>query len=297
MQILLVWKSKYNPIKRDIVHQSKCNGGLGLMNVLYKAQSILISTFLKQFLNSQENHSFLKYYCSLRLNPLFNIRELPRNVSYVCPKYLDNLVHLTRKLIHIPKFPNVNSRDIYSLFLTEVQLPGNQTLAINWKISWKHLTFAYMDIHERELMFKLLHNIITTKKRLYQIKRTDSPLCEVWHVNEDSKHMFSECIKLSLLNTYFKNLLRSLCGIECGNIIKTLHLDIKGQSKKDTNTAIILTSSYISTVWFNRASRVQIQPSLYQTSILRHKVMLSMILNQKMCKIFSEKYCDIENHL
>ena len=113
MQILLVWKSKYNPIKRDIVHQSKCNGGLGLMNVLYKAQSILISTFLKQFLNSQENHSFLKYYCSLRLNPLFNIRELPRNVSYVCPKYLDNLVHLTRKLIHIPKFPNVNSRDIY----------------------------------------------------------------------------------------------------------------------------------------------------------------------------------------
>ena len=109
--------------------------------------------------------------------------------------------------------------------------------------------------------------------------------------------MFSECTKLNLLITYFKNLLRNICGIECGNINKTLHLDIKCQSKKDTNTAVILTSSYISTVWFNRASRVQIQPSLYQTSILRHKVMLSMILNQKMCKIFSEKYCDIESHL
>ena len=79
-------------------------------------------------------------------------------------------------------------------------------------------------------------------------------------------------------------------------INKALHLDIKCQSKKDTNTAFILTS-YISTVWFNRASRVQIQPSLYQTSILRHKAMLSMIINQKMSKIFSEKYCDIESHL
>ena len=146
-------------------------------------------------------------------------------------------------------------------------------------------------------MFKFLHNIITTKKRLYQIKRTASPLCEVCNVNEDSNHMFSECIKLNLLSNYFKNILRNICGVECVNINKILHLDLKGQTKKDTNTAVILTSSYISTVWFNRASRVQIQPSLYQTQILRHKTMLSMILNQKMNKIFSEKYCDTERHL
>ena len=70
----------------------------------------------------------------------------------------------------------------------------NQTLAINRKVSWKHLTFAYMDIHEREIMFKLLHNIITTKQRLYQIKRTNSPSCEIYHVNEDIKHILSECM-------------------------------------------------------------------------------------------------------
>ena len=81
-----LWLSKYNPLKRDNVHQCKYNGGLGVLNVLHKAQSILVSTFLKQFLNSQEDESILKYYCSLRVNPIFNIRETPLNVSSACPK-------------------------------------------------------------------------------------------------------------------------------------------------------------------------------------------------------------------
>ena len=263
----------------------------------FKAQSILVSTFLKQFLNSSENNSIIKYYCSLRLNPIFNIRELPLNVSYVCPKYLENLVLLTRKLIHIPKFPNVNSRAIYAIFLPKVQSPANLVITTNWKRSWKNMNFVYIDIREREVIFKFLHNILTTKKRLYQIKRSDSPLCEICHVYEDAKHMFSECFKVKLVSDYFKSILRNVCGIECRDINPILHLDIKAQSKKETNSAVILTSSYISTVWFNRASNAQIQPSLYQTSILKHKNMLSMILNQKMIEIFTKEYCDIERRL
>ena len=108
--------------------------------------------------------------------------------------------------------------------------------------------------------------------------------------------MFSECTKLNLLITYFKHLLRNICGIECGNINKTLHLDIC-QSKKDTNTAIILTTSYISTVWYNRGNIAQLQPSFFQTSILKHKSLLSIILKNKMIEIFSNKYCQIEENL
>ena len=228
-----LWLSKYNPIKRDNVHQSKYNGGLGVLNVAHKAQSILVSTFLKHFLSSEENDSILKHYCSLRLNPIFNIRELPSNVSFMCPKYLDNLVQSTRKLIHIPKFPNINSQAIYSTFLPKVQSPENHAITTNWKRSWKNMNFVYMDIREREIMFKFLHNIITTKKRLHQIKHAESPLCETCHVHEDTKHMFAECIKVIILNDYFKKLLRNVCGIECRNINRILHLDITANSKKD----------------------------------------------------------------
>ena len=84
----------------------------------------------------------------------------------------------TRKLIHIPKFPNINSQAIYSTFLPKVQSPENHAITTNWKRSWKNMNFVYMDIREREIMFKFLHNIITTKKWLRQIKRAESPLCE-----------------------------------------------------------------------------------------------------------------------
>ena len=87
-----LWLSKYNPIKRDNVHQCKLNGGLGVLNVFQKAQAILLSTFLNHFLNSGENDSILKYYCSIRLNPIFNIREMPLNVSFICPKYLNDII-------------------------------------------------------------------------------------------------------------------------------------------------------------------------------------------------------------
>ena len=65
-----LWKSKLNPIKRDVVYQEKIKGGLGVFNVLLKSQCIIASTFLKHFLDSQENDSFLKYFCSIRVNPI-----------------------------------------------------------------------------------------------------------------------------------------------------------------------------------------------------------------------------------
>ena len=96
---------------------------------------------------------------------------------------------------------------------------------------------------------------------------------------------------------HFNNLLRNICNIECRDMNKILHLDIKAQSKQDTNTAVVLTTSYISTIWFNRGNNVQIRPSLYQTSILKHKRLLSIILKNKMIKLFSNKYCNIEGSL
>ena len=49
------WQSNYNPIKREVLYQSKDEGGLGIFNVFYKLHGIFVSTFLKHFLNSEEN--------------------------------------------------------------------------------------------------------------------------------------------------------------------------------------------------------------------------------------------------
>ena len=35
-----IWKYNYDPIKRDVLCNPKCNGGIGIVNVFYKAKSI-----------------------------------------------------------------------------------------------------------------------------------------------------------------------------------------------------------------------------------------------------------------
>ena len=88
--------------------------------------------------------------------------------------------------------------------------------------------------------------------------------------------------------------MKTVCNIDNMNIDRILHLDIKAGSKKDTNTAILLTTSYIATVWFNRDTGTQIQPSLYKSCITRHRSILSMILKQKMKDLFSVNYCNFD---
>ncbi|CAL4102396.1 unnamed protein product, partial [Meganyctiphanes norvegica] len=235
-----LWLAKYNPIKRDIVYQSTHTGGLNVFNVFHKSHTILTATFIKQFLNSLENDSIMKYYCALRLNPIFNIMDTPTNVSYQCPKYFENIIALVKQNIHVPKFPNITSLDIYSISLPKTLPTVSQNRNINWKRSWKHLNFKFINIRAREIAFKLMHNILTTKMRLYQIKRSDSPLCKICKVNEDIKHMFIDCVKVRTLFCYFEKAIKRVCNISNINI-NTLHLDFKLGCKQDTNTAILLT--------------------------------------------------------
>ena len=96
-----------NPVKRGAIYQSKSKGGLGIFDVYFKAKCILTSTFLKQFLDAQEKKSFLKYFCSMRLNPMFNIRELPTNLTFTCPWYFNEIVNTLRTCLHIKNFPNI----------------------------------------------------------------------------------------------------------------------------------------------------------------------------------------------
>ena len=188
----------------------------------------------------------------------------------------------------------LKSIDIYSFFLPKTQPIVQQNTNINWNRAWKNLNFKFINIREREIVFKLLHNILTTKKRLFQIKRARSPICVLCNVNEDISHMFTRCIKVRILLRYFGDILKNVCNIDNMDIDRILYLDIKAGSKQDTNTAIILTTSYIATVWFNRDTGTPVQPSLYKSCITRHRTILSMILKQKMKEIFSVKYCSFD---
>ena len=145
----------------------------------------------------------------------------------------------------------------------------------------ENLNYKYVNIHVRDIVFKFLHNILTTKNRLFQIKRSDSPLCSLCNVVEDKVHMFIECGKVKDVLQYFKELLFKVCNVKSKGIVNTLHLDFKAK-RKDNNTAVILTSTYIGCIWFNRARVNCIEHHVYKTNLLKHHNILSLILKDKM---------------
>ena len=253
----------------------------------------MTSTFLKQFIESKENMNLLTYYCSIRLNPFLNIRQLPRVVAYTSPKYFTDLISIARKMSHNKYFPNINSNIIYQSLLPECIPLIENKINLCWKKSWKNLNFKYINIREREIMYKHMHGILPTKLKLFQIKQSVSPLCDRCNVVEDNLHMFSQCQKVQVPFRYFLYLLNKVCNVENFNIQNVLYLDTQNISRQKRNTLVVITSTFISTIWFNRDTEPHIESSVIRTKILSQHSMLKIILKEKMNFYFTEQYCNL----
>ena len=71
---------------------------------------------------------------------------------------------------------------------------------------------------------------------------------------------------------------------------KILYLDIKVGNKRQQNTAAVLVTSYIGTIWFNRFGDTAVDPYKYKIKILNQYQMLSKILEDEYTQVFTVKY-------
>ena len=146
-----------NPIKREILNRSKQQGGIGLLNIYYKAKSIFVGTIVKLFQKNGEN-TLLKYYMAIRINALFNIRVLPNKISYRNTPYYEYAVDTIRKCVHLKEFPNVNSKVIYSLILPNIKARIELLYPLyDWNNIWTILAFRFLNVYDRPIMFKCIH--------------------------------------------------------------------------------------------------------------------------------------------
>ena len=136
-----IWKPRYNPIARNVLYNPKNSGGIGLINVLSKAESIFTATIIKRFAGSKKC-DLIQYYMALRLNPLFGIRVLPSKFSYSTTSYYEYSMDIIRKCHQLKCFPNVKSRDIYGIILKTTQPNVERSyLNFNWRNIWRNLNF------------------------------------------------------------------------------------------------------------------------------------------------------------
>ena len=188
-----IWGSYSNPLKRDVLYNHKSNGGIGLINIFQKSKSILVSTIIRNFLFSESN-DLIRYYMSNKIGNLFNIGNLPRINSRGNTPYYEFSIDTIRKCVGHTKFPNVKSKEIYNIIVPNFQPDIVQSYPnLDWDNIWRQLNFRYMNLHDRNIMFRYVYEILPTNKRLAQIRMRDSSLCDTCFVEDSNMHKFYYC--------------------------------------------------------------------------------------------------------
>ena len=216
-----LWGKRYEPIKRTTLTLPKQEGGLGIIDIFYKSQSIMASSFIKYYNNANGIICLMDYYNNLRCAQLLDIRTDPHEVSYIGTEYYKEIIPIIRKCIHVRGFPYLTSKLIYSKIM-----PSNKPtieshyILYNWSSIWKSLSSPFILIYERETLFKYLHEILPTNKRLKDIRSIASPKCDYCEHEESNIHFVFQCERHIEVISWFKRLLERFCNIENPQMIK-----------------------------------------------------------------------------
>ena len=102
------------------------------------------------------------------------------------------------------------SKDIYGILVTKVILGIVSKYDFNWPNIWKHLNFKYINVNDRNVMFKFIYEILPINKRLHQITIGESPLCEECEIEDTNSHRFYHCYKVQDCVKWMRT---GMCGV------------------------------------------------------------------------------------
>ena len=292
-----IWKPNYDPIKRDVLYNPKAEGGIGLINIFCKAKSIFSATVIKRIAHSNVN-DIIQYYMALRVNVLFGRRTLPNNVSHVNTPYYEYSMEIIRQCYHLKNFPNISSKDIYKMLYVVTQ-PEIEKMYPNykWNSIWKNVMFKPIDLYDRNIIFKFIHEILPTSKRLFEMRLKLSPLCTQCGVEESNIHLSMYCNKVQNCVSWMKKLIFYLCNINVSNnLLQCMFLEFPKVTKDIQNTLCVIICSYISCVWYNREES---HLEIYRLKAKIIKVQRDhMVIYKDRAKIlFTENYCDMNRDI
>ena len=284
---------KNNPIKRSTLTQPKERGGLGLIDIALKSKCILTSTFIKSFNNPDQITFMMEYYNNIRIAQVFNKQANMPNVAYNGTEYYNQIVDIIRSCIHCPKFPKISSKSIYEYRLP-IENPRIESMydnsIFNWKTIWRNISFKYIQINEREIVYKYMHEILPTKKRMASIGQGSSE-CKFCGMEESNIHISYQCVFYKPVIEWFKGLLFKCLGFN-PNMMKILMFDMSNTDRVLKNTCIILTATYLTNIWLARKAEL---PPIATIKLIKGKIIYNKCINLHRLKdkfnlFFTENY-------
>ena len=286
-----IWKKDH--IRRDVLCRPKLEGGIGLINIEMKAKAIFTSTTIKALINS-EGESLIRFYLMEKVNKITKLGDDPRKKSNTCTPYYDTAIENIKKVHKMDKFPNVGSKEIYVSFLpkkpsrVEIRYPN-----YNWIKIWKCLHLKYINIMDRNITYKFLHEILPTNKNLKQMRINQDAKCKYCPEEDSHLHKFLYCPNIQESIQWLTGFIEDICSIKVHNLLNFVMLDFPYINKRMVNTLSVIMCSYLSCIWLNRDDMDYIGKKL-KAKIIRERSFLKYLLKEKFCKIFCIRYNDIE---
>ena len=154
----------------------------------------------------------------------------------------------------------------------------------------KSAYIKYINVSDRPIIFKYLHEIIPTNKRLCEIRIRNDSLCIFCQVEDSNIHRFYHCQKVQECLVWLRRLIFYLCGMNIESLLNILLLDLPKVNIKVKNTLCIIIVSYITNAWFNREKQEYLVESL-KAKIVRDQKLNMKILKDKCRNVFTENYC------
>ena len=163
----------------------------------------------------------------------------------------------------------------------------------DWKAIWNNICFKCINMHNRSIVYKFLHEILPNKKKLAQFYNSN-PNCVTCNLEESNIHMFLYCANVQVCKNLLIKIIFYFCNMNVENyLLKCLFFDFPKVNKQIKNTLIIIVSSYIANIWFNRNSLENLDYKLKAKIKMCQKLHMD-ILQDKGENVFTGNYCKMD---
>ena len=192
-----LWIGKLEKLKIDEVKNPLLGGGLNLPCVMSKADSLFLSQACRLLL-STKTREHIKYWLGIYLQEFYPEMGKGPHAEIISPFFQHMKALLSAGLvlgdIEKDKLHLVTAKKLYSKF-TSTLPPPKITIKYNvdWGLVWERLQNPVLGPLGREILFLIIHNIVTNGQRVYYFNMAVSPNCLTCQVVQDNVHLFCEC--------------------------------------------------------------------------------------------------------
>ena len=154
-----------------------------------------------------------------------------------------------------------------------------------------------MNLFDRNLVFKYLHEILMNKYKLFVIGRRNSPLCELCNVSETNIHMFLYCSRVKDCLSLLYRLIFYMCDLNINDsFLRFIFFNFPKAERKIQNTLYILISSYIFSIWYKREKNDGLTHVL-KAKIAKEQKFHMITLENKAKDVFTKNYCELDGNI